>query len=324
MRDLRDRLRALGWLEVSGDSFDEATRAAVQSFQTSRGLQSTGLCERETWDALIEASIRLGDRLIYHRRPMLRGDDVRELQTRLNALGFDAGREDGIFGPQSERALREFQLNAGIVDDGVFGPESRSTLVRFGSLAAGSVAQVREREMLRTLRRSISTCRIFVGVEPGLDVLGSMVARGLSRAGAHAIADRSGADDHELARRANGFNADAFLALRPALTDGPRCCYFANQTFRSEAGFRLATSVDTALVEVIGPGKQPAGRTVILLRETRMAAVVCEPVRRADVDGMRDLVARSGQIADAVVKGVRRGVEVDGSPESLVDPADAS
>ena len=37
---------------------------------------------------------------------MLRGDDVSELQRRLNALGFDAGREDGILGPETEAALR--------------------------------------------------------------------------------------------------------------------------------------------------------------------------------------------------------------------------
>ena len=38
--------------------------------------------------------------MLYLRRPMLRGDDVAELQRQLNALGFDAGREDGILGPR--------------------------------------------------------------------------------------------------------------------------------------------------------------------------------------------------------------------------------
>ena len=40
-----------------------------------------------------------------------------------------------------------------------------------------------------------------------------------------------------------------------------------------------------------------------------MAAVICEPVALADVDGMRSLVLRGADVAHAVVRGVRRGVE---------------
>ena len=40
-----------------------------------------------------------GGRTLYFRpRAPMRGDDVASLQARLNALGFDAGKEDGIFG----------------------------------------------------------------------------------------------------------------------------------------------------------------------------------------------------------------------------------
>ena len=44
---------------------------------------------------------------------MLRGDDVAELQQDLGALGFDAGRVDGIFGPRTKDALEQFQRNIG-------------------------------------------------------------------------------------------------------------------------------------------------------------------------------------------------------------------
>ena len=44
-------------------------------------------------------------RMLYHRVPMMRGDDVAELQRQLNALGFDAGTIDGIFGPGTRRAI---------------------------------------------------------------------------------------------------------------------------------------------------------------------------------------------------------------------------
>ena len=75
---------------------------------------------------------------------MLRGDDVAELQRRLNALGFDAGREDGILGPETEARAVEFQRNAGLAPDGICGPATLAALDHVGSLAEGSVASVRE------------------------------------------------------------------------------------------------------------------------------------------------------------------------------------
>ena len=66
---------------------------------------------------------------------MLRGDDVADLQLRLNALGFDAGREDGILGDETHGALSEFQRAAGLPVDGICGPTTIAALDRVGSFA---------------------------------------------------------------------------------------------------------------------------------------------------------------------------------------------
>ena len=71
-----------------------------------RGLRVDGICGRETWSALVESGFRSATGCSTCSRPMLRGDDVAELQRRLNALGFDAGREDGILGDDTTGALR--------------------------------------------------------------------------------------------------------------------------------------------------------------------------------------------------------------------------
>ena len=42
------------------------------------------------------------------------GDEVRQLQTQLAEAGFSPGAIDGIFGPQTEAALRNFQTATGI------------------------------------------------------------------------------------------------------------------------------------------------------------------------------------------------------------------
>lgn len=50
-----------------------------------------------------------------------RGAPVIRLQSLLNAFGFNAGRTDGIFGTQTEIALRAYQRGKGLVVDGIAG-----------------------------------------------------------------------------------------------------------------------------------------------------------------------------------------------------------
>jgi membrane-bound lytic murein transglycosylase B len=50
--------------------------------------------------------------------PRLSRDQVNALQQRLNALGFDAGTPDGILGPGTRGAIRDFQHSRGWIADG--------------------------------------------------------------------------------------------------------------------------------------------------------------------------------------------------------------
>jgi hypothetical protein len=64
-----------------------------------------------------------------------RGPAVRRIQL---ALGLP---DDGVFGPQTERAVRRFQRRRGLVADGVVGPQTRQAL----GLAAFSRSSVKSR-----------------------------------------------------------------------------------------------------------------------------------------------------------------------------------
>src|SRR2546429_8367249 len=174
VRDLQRRLAALG-LDLTSDEpgdFGLGTEAAVRAFQQQRGLVVDGLCGRQTWGTLVESGFSLGDRTLYFRQPMLRGDDVTELQRQLNSLGFDAGREDGILGEQTADAVAEFPRNVGLAPDGFCGWTTVAALRRVGTLAAGSVASVREREMLRRGPHGLGGQRGFITAPPGLSALG--------------------------------------------------------------------------------------------------------------------------------------------------------
>ena len=315
VRDLQQRLGALGYGLPPDElgRFDTGTVAAVSAFQDARGLRGDGICGRETWAALVESGFRLGDRMLYRRRPMLRGDDVTELQRRLNALGFDAGREDGILGDDTARALTEFQRNVGITADGISGPETISALNRLNrppleGLAEGEVASVRERESLRRGEHKLSGKRVFVAATPGFETLGTGIVHSLLAAGADAVLDTTGADGSEIATEANRYAADLFLAVGPGDTAGCRCSYFESGRFRSEAGYRVATAIRDELEPFLGGEGSVCGRTYALLRETNMAAVICEPVAGDDVDGVRRVVTRGSELARAIVQGVQRGV----------------
>lgn len=318
VRDLQHRLAVLGH-DVPADElgrYDAGTVAAVRRFQEARGLRPDGICRTDTWAALVESGFRLGDRLLYRRRPMLRGDDVAELQRLLNALGFDAGREDGILGDETAAALGEFQRNAGIATDGVCGPATVTALRRLGTPATGSVATVREREALRR-PRGIGGRRIAVVAAPGFGALGEALTRGLNAAGARAVLDVTG-DERGAAADANRWQADLVLGIQPGEQSDCRCNYFSAGAFRSETGYLVARALQDELRAAI-PGHvadEPCGRSYPLLRETRMAAVVCEPAPRGDVVAMRVLVQRSGDVARAMVRGVRRALEqpLDGLP----------
>lgn len=60
--------------------------------------------------------------------PFMTGPDVSALQERLKEIGIYQGAVDGIYGPMTDRAVREFQAQAGLIVDGVVGPATWSAL----------------------------------------------------------------------------------------------------------------------------------------------------------------------------------------------------
>lgn len=115
----------------------------IRSFQQQRGLNITGIVDDVTARALEEARWKLGDRSIYlQETPLMRGDDVATLQSRLTEMGFDCGRVDGIFGLRTESAVKEFQRSAGITQDGKCGPATIIALLRLSRIVSGGLPSV--------------------------------------------------------------------------------------------------------------------------------------------------------------------------------------
>lgn len=306
VRDLQNRLEALG-VDV-GDGprgvFDAGTEAATRSFQAQRGLPADGICGPVTWAALVEAGYRLGDRYLYHRTPMQRGDDVAELQTHLGVLGFDAGRVDGICGPNTARALEEFQRNSGLTPDGICGPDSVSALHRLAGRRVGptNVAQAREVMVQREAPRQLLDRRIVIGAPGTLDALADRIRQLLTGSGA-VVAVLHQADGSSLAREANDFGAEVYLGLRLVAEPACRVSFYATEGFESVGGRRLAERCVTELGIVLKASAEPRGMRLPVLRETRMPAVLCE-LGPAD-----EVVVQAGAIAARLAGSIEAWIE---------------
>lgn len=308
VQDLQTRLERIGSTiapQELGGWFGPSTEQATRAFQQARGLDVDGIVGEGTWKALVESSWSIGDRMVRLEEPWLRGDDVRELQERLNALGFSAGKHDGIFGPETASALRDFQRNLGIDDDGIVGLETLRALRRLRLVTRTGVGpRLREREARWASPPGIAGKRL--GIDPGHGgddcgargpsgeveaeltfQLAARLAQLFEAEGAEVTLTRGpndGPTDSQRAQLANAAGAELLLSLHlnaypGEVAQGVATYYFEHGGIASEPGEHLAGLLQAHLVAA-GSGRVDCrchGKAYPILRETRMTAVVVEP-----------------------------------------------
>lgn len=132
-------LRKLGYRGVKADGvFDRDTLRASRAFERrfpgmgTDGRIGEGQLRRMRQVANAKEDPGSGPLL----RRGHRGAPVRQLQRRLENLGFDVGRVDGVFGAGTKQAVRRFQRAFGLEVDGVVG---RGTWRMLGIDARGTV-----------------------------------------------------------------------------------------------------------------------------------------------------------------------------------------
>lgn len=143
------------------------TAAAVRAFQTANGLPVTGIVCGQTY-VLLNVGCRSvppcpplpGDcRVLFTANPFLRGPDVLAVQQVLRAQGFYAGALDGIYGPNTATAVRNFQASRAILTTGNVCDGLYSTL----GITCSSVPPCPHRHPIDTCRRLHLTSPLLHG-----------------------------------------------------------------------------------------------------------------------------------------------------------------
>ncbi len=345
--EVRAALVELGHLPTrdSEPVFDSSVDHAVRAFQQHRGLIVDGLVGSATYRALKEASYKLGARtLIYQLTAPMSGDDVMTLQTRMMELGYNTGRPDGVFGAQTDVALRSFQRECGVTSDGICGPATLRALGYLARMASGGSPQrIREEEAVRLSGPQLRGKRIVIdpacgGDEHGILAssygvtgegaalteaevvwdLACLVEGRLAATGVETFLSRprhANPPASERAAFANSCGADLLISLHADANVSPRARGVASFHFGSADGASSTIGEmlgGYVLREIVArTGMQNCrnhGRTWDLLRLTKMPAVHLELGYLSNA-GDSALLAQSrmrDSIAEAIVVAVKR------------------
>ena len=305
--DVQTRLRGQGFelgREGVDGYFGPSTELAVRSFQQQRALLVDGNVGANTWRELVEAGYALGDRLLYLREPPFRGDDVLALQVKLNLLGFNAGAERGLHDDDVERAVLDFQRNAGLPLDGIVGESTITKLAALRKAESGREGKkIPERDGGYVTASSLTGQSVTIDpghggsdaghVSPGgltekdtVLALGRRFAELLRAEGCRVSLTRESDERVPLYARADAANAAGsayFVSLHCNANESPAAhggaaYFFQRSHYYSEHGQRLAGYVGARMEAAGVPWIGRFGRNYGILRETRGIALVVEPL----------------------------------------------
>lgn len=306
--ELQRRLKSLGY-ELGRGEIDglmgPSTTDAVKKFQQDRGIDATGVADAQTWQELLDAGYKIGERMLYLKNPPFRGDDVRTLQLWLKTLGFYKYKENGIFCIKTHKALVEFQKNMEISVDGILGGATLKHLKNLkriiDSHQSSNYPAVKEylklgekggfkiiidygentndtADSLSYFKDKIYICRSIANF-----CKDTMMHIGIESAITVNEDDNASIFLSDRIKFANRSNADILISLNLGFSsdsdaNGSCCFYFEGLRSFSVAGKTIANLVQDKLIKYLDVVDcRIHGASYTILKETVMTAVLIEP-----------------------------------------------
>ena len=150
--ELQAALTLLGFYTGAVDGiFSQSTAIAVSKFQEAAGVAPDGIVGQDTWNRLFPVAQGAIENPIANTpataenseispqaqpnnfpvlRRRMRGTAVRDLQERLRAKGFLRVSADGVFGPETQAAVKAAQRKYQLPADGIVGRATWEALMR--------------------------------------------------------------------------------------------------------------------------------------------------------------------------------------------------
>lgn len=126
VKTLQNNLNTLGYnCGIADGIFGTNTKNAVKAFQKNQNIEVDGIVGSVTAARISAALANENDSLLKYGSL---GDAVRNIQSSLNAIGYSAGSADGIYGRNTESAVKNFQKTYGLEVDGIVGKETLAKL----------------------------------------------------------------------------------------------------------------------------------------------------------------------------------------------------
>ena len=191
VKEVQQKLKSLGFYRGSVDGdFGEGTENAVKEFQKQYGLTVDGKVGTQTMARLTAARATAKPTVSPTPKPTatpsfssntyLRNGNsssqVRQLQERLIALGYLAGKATGNFDNATEAAVLAFQRRAGLSADGVAGPSTLQALYSSSARKASGLAGIigitlkegsTEKAAVRLLQTRLKSLSFYTGTVDG-------------------------------------------------------------------------------------------------------------------------------------------------------------
>ena len=218
----------------------------IRSFQQERGLHITGQIDEATARSLEDARWKLGDRsLNIQPSPMMHGDDIATLQSRLIEMGFNPGRVDGIYGPLTELAVKDFQRSVGAKVDGHCGPATIIALLRLTKTISGGAPTLLRESAVHKNRGPALANKVIV-LDPGSHRDAGEITHDIARRiegrllalGATVFLTRGAANDPSEGERisfTNASKAELLISIHTDFSDNPMANGVATFFYGSDA-----------------------------------------------------------------------------------------
>ncbi|MEA5417775.1 peptidoglycan-binding protein [Spirulina sp. CCNP1310] len=137
IRQVQIALNRAGFSIEPDGVFGPGTAELVKQWQTQKGLTPDGIIgaatrsalgvDGEDLDATTATTPPIDPTALKLTNPPLKGNEVRALQAALREQGIRVST-DGVFGSDTEQAVKEYQRSKGMAADGVVGPATRRSL----------------------------------------------------------------------------------------------------------------------------------------------------------------------------------------------------